>query len=685
MSLPIFQRTIVDSSGNIQPGASVAVRNETTGDLVTIYADREGGTAKANPFLADSEGFATFYVEPGEYQVTATTPTGTITWSHVAIGDTALLQLAQPAGDTLVGSDDGASGSLWTTVAGFIEHARDEFDDNVRPSKFGAVGDGVADDAAAIQAADTFASASGKVLAFDGVTYLIKSPLTISAPWVGVAGKTTIRVPPDMVYNTGAADPVRYSALTNKNCSTVYNASTADWVSMCGIKFVDASGAGGLVNVAFANVRGGVIEDCTWTTEKTGAVTLLDLHACVKNLTVQRVRISNLTQNSVGGGCMWVRNITANGALAANDTENIRVLDSYFEQTSLDEAFAVYGVNGMSKNVRVSRCTFNGNTTSTQRHGNLVTAFPLGNTDNAGVQDVVFSECRFESNNFISHVMRVGQTADSSSVCKDIVVRDSYFKASMPTAGTSAVARNIPCVGGNVKFLNNTVEADGSVQQITYGVQRFDVVDENCLVSGNVANAYAECQIMDDCASKSITGAATFNCLRVTNCNLQAATNGIVGNTTARFELLNNKVELTATSGAFNAVFLNSVSSSAPVGEILGNQIVLNNASAYAMRVAGSGMANTRVVNNRVDGTGGTIVGTQLKEVAGNNWFGTLDSVRASAYLNYDHNYATPIGTFAVATTHTAGTSRRLLGWVKIANAGNSSDWVSQFAENANN
>lgn len=103
MSLPIFQRTIVDSSGNIQPGASVAVRNETTGDLVPIFADREGSTAKANPFLADSEGFATFYVETGEYQVTATTPAGSITWSHVAIGDTALLELEKPTGSALVG------------------------------------------------------------------------------------------------------------------------------------------------------------------------------------------------------------------------------------------------------------------------------------------------------------------------------------------------------------------------------------------------------------------------------------------------------------------------------------------------------------------------------------------------------------------------------------------------------
>ena len=116
MSLPIFQRTIVDSSGNIQPGASVAVRNETTGDLVTIYADREGGTAKANPFLADSEGFATFYVEPGEYQVTATTPAGSITWSHVAIGDTALLELEKTTGSALVGYLPAGTGAIPTTV-----------------------------------------------------------------------------------------------------------------------------------------------------------------------------------------------------------------------------------------------------------------------------------------------------------------------------------------------------------------------------------------------------------------------------------------------------------------------------------------------------------------------------------------------------------------------------------------
>ena len=214
MSLPIFQKTIVDSSGNIQPGASVAVRNETTGELVTIYADREGGTAKANPFLADSEGFATFYVEPGEYQVTATTTAGTITWSHVAIGDTALLQLAQPTGDTLVGSDDGASGSLWSTVAGFIARLRssagaalvgfiqagagavqraisDEIRDvGVTPLQFGAVGDGVANDTAACQLAADRAQVIGGALVFPaGYTFGIQGYVLIKNGVRAVIGR----------------------------------------------------------------------------------------------------------------------------------------------------------------------------------------------------------------------------------------------------------------------------------------------------------------------------------------------------------------------------------------------------------------------------------------------------------------------------------------------------------------
>jgi hypothetical protein len=552
----------------------------------------------------------------------------------------------------------------------------------VNPFDFGAVGDGITDDSAAIQAADTYALANNKAVSFDGITYLIKSPLTISSPWIGVAGKTTIKVSSDFVYPSGAFDPRRYSAITNLNCANQFNESTADNVYISGIEFLDNGETGGADTIGLANVKGGNISDCVFVADTSVGRTPLDLFACVKNLTVERTKIYNLTENAVGGGGLWVRNITGNGALALNTTENICIVDCYFEHTAIDEALAIYGVNGLTKNVRVSRCTFNGTVASAQKHGNLVTAFPLGSTSDAAVQDIVFSECRFESNNFINHVLRIGQTPDAARTCKDIRIENCYFKADLPAAGTSAVVRNIPCVGGNITFTNNIVDAEGSTNQILYGVQEFNTVT-NSTVLGNLTNAFGLCDAVDICTTKSVAGSAVFNCTKVSNCNLSSNATCVVNNINGRYDIINNTIEVLSTSGTVYGVFYNSLSGSAPFGEITGNIISLNNADAVAIRVVGSGVSNTRANNNTVTGTGKTIQGSQYKEIQGNNWFGNLDSMRSAGYLDFDHNDATPIGTYATAITHTAGANSYLLGFIKTANAGAGSDWKTIYAGNA--
>jgi hypothetical protein len=267
-------------------------------------------------------------------------------------------------------------------------------------------------------------------------------------------------------------------------------------------------------------------------------------------------------------------------------------------------------------------------------------------------------------------------------VCKDIRVENCYFKASLPTAGTTAVARNIPCVGGNVTFVNNIVDADGSTNQITYGVQTFDFVSETTVL-GNLTYAFADCALVDACVTKSITGSATFNCARVSNCVLSSQSTGVVGNTTSRFDVLNNRITVLDTTGTRYGVFYNSVAGSAPFGDIVGNIISLDNASAVAIRVAGTGVTSSKANNNTVTGTGKTIQGAQYREVQGNDWYGTLDSMRSAGYLDLDHNNATPIGTYATATTHTVGANSYLLGFIKTANAGVAGDWVSVYAGNA--
>ena len=91
MALPIWQRTITDNQGNVIPGAEVEVVNEATGLAADIFSNRAGTTPRTNPFFTGADGFAQFFVAPGEYRITATGPTGSITWRfNVLTGDAAL-------------------------------------------------------------------------------------------------------------------------------------------------------------------------------------------------------------------------------------------------------------------------------------------------------------------------------------------------------------------------------------------------------------------------------------------------------------------------------------------------------------------------------------------------------------------------------------------------------------------
>lgn len=66
-----WQATIVDEAGNIQPGASVEVRLESTGNLAVLYSDSAGASGVLNPRTADADGYVFFYTESGDYKITA--------------------------------------------------------------------------------------------------------------------------------------------------------------------------------------------------------------------------------------------------------------------------------------------------------------------------------------------------------------------------------------------------------------------------------------------------------------------------------------------------------------------------------------------------------------------------------------------------------------------------------------
>lgn len=82
MALPIFQRTVTNSAGDIIVGAEISVFDESTGLVASIFSNRDGTTPLTNPFFTGSDGLAQFYAQQGEYRITASSAAGSVTWRY---------------------------------------------------------------------------------------------------------------------------------------------------------------------------------------------------------------------------------------------------------------------------------------------------------------------------------------------------------------------------------------------------------------------------------------------------------------------------------------------------------------------------------------------------------------------------------------------------------------------------
>lgn len=188
-----------DSNGNLLVGGKLYSYAAGTTTPLATFTDSTQGSTNPNPTILDSRGEANVWLGSSQYKLKLTTSTDVEIWTVDNIGGGVTLnQLAAPGGAALIGNTPAGTiaattvqgaineivsdlaASSGSSLVGFLQAgtgatartAQAKMREIVSVKDFGAVGNGVADDTAAIQAAiDAVNAAGGGVVYFPAGTY----------------------------------------------------------------------------------------------------------------------------------------------------------------------------------------------------------------------------------------------------------------------------------------------------------------------------------------------------------------------------------------------------------------------------------------------------------------------------------------------------------------------------------
>lgn len=280
-----YFQAITNRSGDSLVGYFARVIDPATGNTVPLYADANGTpivvtSGVDNMAKTDENGNLSFYNDPGTYNLDIYQPDSTsfiLRVPNVSMqsgqgpqGDPGpvgpqgegLEQVMAPTGASLVGFKQSGNGAVNRT-------ALDKGRELVSVIDFGAKGDGVTDDYAAIVAADAAATAVGKELFWPAGSYLTRQIPDARASWRGEGiGRTVIKGLVGSTPPTGFQPLVTWDGRDNIRVSdmTFDGSVSADPVPINASNFNSYTGFGGptIINARNARFERVAAQNASW-------------------------------------------------------------------------------------------------------------------------------------------------------------------------------------------------------------------------------------------------------------------------------------------------------------------------------------------------------------------------------------------------------------------------------------
>lgn len=412
----------------------------TTTPLAT-YTDAAAGTPNTNPVILDSRGEASIFFSAVNYKIVVKDSLDSTIWTQDNLaGDVAgklRTDLAASTGSANVGHIASGTGAVATTVQAKLR-------ESVSVKDFGAVGDGVTDDTAAIQSAITYLnSLSGGHLYFPSGTYKTTSTIAFknNITYLG-DGVSSI------ILYTGTDDAVRVSnpinASTAANITVSNMAIKSTNVASTGGTFVDVGSTelhlydlyiyGGAYGVIFDQTEISSIENCRIEFFTRGGIWLVDGSDHTAGAAVGYTNMINIVGNQF--------NANRTGVITA-------IIDDGGDAHSIhscnfnDCASHIY--IGASRNLRISCCEFE------NALGSIITM--KGVTFNSS-QAVGASNIVSLYDNFFSPVAGQVSVAITTGNCLN-VIGNRFISSTATITGTAFI--------GNIFSANNLDSATGII------------------------------------------------------------------------------------------------------------------------------------------------------------------------------------------------------------------------------